>query len=92
MRSLCLAGAVAAGVPAVVTIYTATRDIEGLRTYAERGRRDGFQGMKAMRPAQVPVINEVLTPSAAEIEYAKRIVAASKKTPATAPSRSMARC
>ena len=32
--------------------------------------------MLAIHPAQVTVINEVFTPSAAEIEYAERVVAA----------------
>jgi len=75
-RSLCIAGAAAAGVSAIETIYPAFRDTEGLRSYAERGRRDGFYGMLAIHPAQVPVINEVFTPSAAEIAYAERVVAA----------------
>ena len=75
-RSLCIAGAAAAGVAAIEAVYPPFRDLEGLRAYAVRGRRDGFQGMLAIHPAQVPVINEVFTPSAAEIEYAERVVAA----------------
>jgi citrate lyase subunit beta/citryl-CoA lyase len=75
-RSLCIAGAAAAGVAAIDTVYPAFRDIEGLRAYAQRGHRDGFQGMLAIHPAQVPVINEVFTPTEAEIAYAERVVAA----------------
>ena len=75
-RSLCIAGAAAAGVAAIEAVYPPFRDLEGLRAYAVRGRRDGFQGMLAIHPAQVTVINEVFTPSAAEIEYAERVVAA----------------
>lgn len=80
-RSLCLAGAEAAGVPAIETVYTAFRDIEGLRAYAQRGRRDGFQGMLAIHPAQIPVIHEAFTPSQAEIAYAERVVAAFEANP-----------
>lgn len=76
VRSLCIAAAAAAGVAAIDTVYPAFKDAEGLRAYAQRGRRDGFQGMLAIHPAQVPVINEVFTPSAAEVEYAERVVAA----------------
>ena len=76
VRSLCIAAAAAAGVAAIETVYPAFRDLEGLRAYAVRGRRDGFQGMMAIHPAQVTVINEVFTPSAAEIENAERVVAA----------------
>ena len=61
---------------AIDTVYPAFRDLEGLRAYAERGHRDGFQGMLAIHPAQVPVINEIFTPSAAEIAFAERVVAA----------------
>ena len=43
-RSLCLAGAAAADVPAIDAIYPAFRDLEGLRAHAMKGRRDGFQG------------------------------------------------
>ena len=39
-------------------------------------RRDGFTGRLAIHPAQVPVINEVFTPTPAQIEKAKAIVAA----------------
>ena len=75
VRSLCIAGAAAAGVAAIETIYPAFRDIEGLRAYAQTARRDGFQGMLALHPAQVPVINEAFTPSSAEFAYAERVVA-----------------
>ncbi len=76
VRSLCIAGAAAAGVPAFETVYPAFRDIEGLRAYAEKGRRDGFQGMLAIHPCQVPAINEIFMPTAAEIAYAERVAAA----------------
>lgn len=74
-RSLCLAGAAAADVPAIEGVYPAFRDLDGLKAYAIHGRDEGFTGMMAIHPAQVAVINEVFTPSAAEIERARRIVA-----------------
>ncbi len=80
-RSLCIAGAAAAGVAAIETIYPAFRDIEGLRAYAQTARRDGFQGMLALHPAQVPVINEAFTPTSAEFAYAERVVAAFDANP-----------
>lgn len=74
-RSLTLFGAHAAGVQAIETVYPAFRDLAGLASYAARGRRDGFAGMMAIHPDQVPVINEAFTPSLDEIEAARRIVA-----------------
>jgi citrate lyase subunit beta/citryl-CoA lyase len=74
-RSLTLFGAHAAGVPAIETVYPDFRDLDGLAAYAARGRRDGFSGMMAIHPAQVPVINHAFTPSAEEVAQARRIVA-----------------
>ncbi len=75
-RSMCLFGATAARVPAIETIYANFRDSDGLRRETIESRRDGFTGRLAIHPAQVPVINEVYTPSAAEIEKAKAVIAA----------------
>lgn len=73
-RSFCLAGAAMADVPAVETVYPAFRDLEGLEAYAARGRQEGFVGMLAIHPTQVPVINKVFTPTADEMAWAQRIV------------------
>ncbi len=73
-RALTLFGAHAAGVPAIETVYPDFRDLEGLAAYAARGRRDGFTGMMAIHPPQVPVINAAFSPSAEELAHARRIV------------------
>jgi citrate lyase subunit beta / citryl-CoA lyase len=75
-RSLCLYGAAAARVPAIETIHVNFRDADVLRRDTELARRDGFTGRLAIHPAQVPVINDVFTPGAEQIEKAKAIVAA----------------
>lgn len=80
-RSLCLFAASAAGVPAVDTVYTDFRDDDGLASYAARARRDGFAGMLAIHPAQVDIINDAFTPSDAEVERARRIVALFEANP-----------
>ena len=80
-RSLCLFGAAAAGVAPIETVYPAYRDIEGLAAYGARARRDGFTGMMAIHPDQVPVINAAFTPSAAEIAHARAVVAAFAANP-----------
>jgi citrate lyase subunit beta/citryl-CoA lyase len=73
-RNLCLFGAVAAGAIPIDTVYTNFRDLDGLRREAEEALRDGFTAKMAIHPAQVPVINEVFTPSADAIADARRIV------------------
>ena len=80
-RAMCLFGAAAAKVSAIETIYVNFRDTDLLRKDTELARRDGFTGRLAIHPAQVPVINEVFTPSTAQIEKAKAIVAAFEAKP-----------
>ncbi len=73
-RSLCLFAAGAAEVAAIDTVFTDFRNHEGLLTYAENARRDGFSGMLAIHPAQVDVINRAFEPTAEELERARQIV------------------
>lgn len=75
-RAMCLYGAAAAKVQAIETIHVDFRNVDVLRKDTEIARRDGFSGRLAIHPAQVPVINAVFTPSPAQIEKAKAIVAA----------------
>lgn len=81
VRGLALFAASAAGVPAIETIFPALDDEEGLKAYAERGRRDGFTGMLAIHPAQIPIINRAFTPSGTELVWAKRVVEAFAASP-----------
>ena len=58
------------------------RDMEGYRLAVERSRRGGFQGRLCVHPDQVPVANELFTPSADEVARAERIVAAFRQAEA----------
>ena len=80
-RSLCLFGAAAAGVAPIETVYPDFRDLAGLAAYAARARRDGFVGMMAIHPDQLPVINAAFTPSEAEVAHARAVVAAFEAQP-----------
>jgi len=73
-RTLCLAGAAAAGVPAIDTVYVDFRDANGLRRECEEACRDGFTGKMAIHPAQVAIINAVFTPSPEALARAQAIV------------------
>ena len=75
-RSLCLIAAAAAGVPAIDGVQAEFRDRAALERDVVRARRDGFAGKLAIHPDQVPVINAGFSPTAAEIEHARRVVAA----------------
>ena len=80
-RSLCLAGAAAAGVQPVDGIFADFRDEEGLRAESEAAAREGFTGKLAIHPAQVGVINTAFTPSGEDVRHAEEIVAAFEAHP-----------
>ena len=80
-RSLCLAGAAAAAVPAIDTVFVDFRNDAGFRHECEDACRDGFVGKMAIHPAQVPIINEVFTPSADAIAHAQSVIAAFAAAP-----------
>jgi citrate lyase subunit beta / citryl-CoA lyase len=75
-RSLCLLAASAAGVIAIDTIYTDFRDDGGLKAESLAARRSGFAAKMAIHPAQLAAINEAFSVSAAEREWAERVIAA----------------
>src|SRR5438067_1498344 len=80
-RSLCLLAAAAAEVVAIDTIYTDFKDPEGLRTECLAARRSGFAAKMAIHPAQLATINEAFSVSAAEREWAERVIAAFAANP-----------
>ena len=73
-RIQTLLGAVAAGVAPFDTVYPDFRDEEGLAEECTEGMLDGFTGKMAIHPAQVPIINEIFTPSLEELARAQAIV------------------
>jgi citrate lyase subunit beta / citryl-CoA lyase len=80
-RTLCVAAAAAADVPALDTVYVDFRNDAGLRRECEEARRDGFTGKMAIHPGQIAIINDVFTPSPAAITRAQAIVAAFAAAP-----------
>ena len=73
-RSLCLAGAVAAGVQPIDTLWADFSDEAGLVRDAAAARRRGFTGKIAIHPGQVPAINAAFTPSAEELAWSRKVV------------------
>lgn len=80
-RSLCLIGAVAAGVQPVDGVFADFKDEAGLKLEADAARREGFTGKLAIHPAQVAIINAAFSPSDAEVTHAEAIVAAFEAQP-----------
>lgn len=81
VRSLSLMAAKAAGVQAIDTLYVDFRDPDGLRAACIAARREGFTGRVAIHPDQVAVINDCFMPSAEDVAFAHRVVAAFAAAP-----------
>ena len=73
-RALCLAGAVAAGVQPIDTIWGDFGDEAGLVRDAKAARRRGFTGKIAIHPNLVAAINAAFTPGEEELAWSRRVV------------------
>jgi citrate lyase beta subunit len=74
---VCVARAYGLDSP-VASVWTDVADIEGLRTSCQTARRQGFHGRSAIHPSQVKTINDVFTPTGAEVAAAQRVVEAAR--------------
>lgn len=66
----------AAGVQAIDSVFGDVGDADALRVWGLNSRALGFEGMGCVHPSQIPVIHEAFAPTTAEIEKARKIVAA----------------
>ncbi len=73
---LSLLAARAAGIVAVDGVYNAFRDEDGLIAEAEQGRALGYDGKSLIHPLQIAPTNKVFSPSAEDIELARRQIEA----------------
>jgi citrate lyase subunit beta/citryl-CoA lyase len=64
------------GLAAIDGPYAAIRDLDGLRDAATRARLLGCDGKWALHPDQIAVVNEVFSPSPAELARARAVVQA----------------
>jgi citrate lyase subunit beta/citryl-CoA lyase len=81
VRATVLLTAHAAAVAPVDTLFADFRDLAGLERAARASFADGFAGMLAIHPSQVPLINTAFTPGEAELAQARAIVAAFDESP-----------
>jgi len=80
---LCLLAAKAEGKIIVDGVYNAFKDDEGLKVECDQGRDMGFDGKTLIHPAQVDVTNTAFAPSEAEIDLARRQIAAFEEVEAS---------
>lgn len=65
--------------PPLDSVFPAINDSEGLRRTVSLARDMGFAGLLCIHPSQIEVIHSTLQPSAAEIDWAERVVALSNR-------------
>ena len=74
-RSRAVHAAACAGVDLIDVPFLDLNDMEGLAREAAACAEIGFTGKGAIHPKQIPVLNECFSPSAEEVERARRVVA-----------------
>jgi citrate lyase subunit beta / citryl-CoA lyase len=74
--ALVMASRLAGLAPPVDGVTAATGDLGQVQKDAERSRRSGFGARLCIHPAQVPVVNAALAPTAAELDWARRVIQA----------------
>lgn len=75
LRMEIVVASAAAGIaPPLGPVLADFRDLDGLAADTRRLARQGFGSRPAIHPAQVPVINEALTPGPDEVARARRLV------------------
>jgi len=75
-RVMTALAASAAGVDALDTVFTDIPNLEGLRRECQEAVWMGFTGKISIHPSQIPVINEVFSPSVEEVSEAQELIAA----------------
>lgn len=75
-QSLVLHSRVAGIGAPVDSVHTALDDESGLRASARAGRELGFMGKSIIHPRQLPAVHAVFTPTDAELDRARRVLAA----------------
>lgn len=73
-RSATVVAAVSAGKIAFDGIWPDIEDVAGFRADSQRARRLGFSGKTLIHPGQIAVVNEIFSPTAEELEEARRVV------------------
>ncbi|MEX2783625.1 aldolase/citrate lyase family protein [Streptococcus sp. H49] len=75
-RSMIVHAARAAGIAAVDTVFSDVNDMDNFRREVERIKQLGFDGKSVINPRQIPVVNDVFTPTEKEISHAQQVMAA----------------
>ena len=72
-RSRIVHAAASAGIDVIDVPYLDLKDPNGMKIEAQKAKELGFSGKGSIHPKQIPILNEVFTPTDQEIEKAKKI-------------------
>lgn len=75
-RQRIVVAAKAAGIQPIDSVFSDVGDMDGLLSNVLSSKGLGFEGMGCIHPRQIPVIRQGFSPSADEMEKAKKIVLA----------------
>jgi len=81
-RCSVVIAAKAHGVAPIDCIFPAVKDDDACRADTQLGASLGYEGKMCIHPRQVQIANEVYTPSAAQIDYAQRVIDACERAEA----------
>lgn len=73
-RSMILHAARAAGIAAIDTVYSDVNNTEGFQAEVCHIKQLGFDGKSVINPRQIPLVNEIYTPTEKEISHAKQVI------------------
>jgi citrate lyase subunit beta / citryl-CoA lyase len=76
---LCLLAARAYGLAILDGVHLDLADAEGFAAQCRQGRELGFDGKTLIHPKQIDAANQAFAPSADEVEWARRIIAAHRE-------------
>lgn len=57
-------------------VFNDVKDLDAFRAECEQGMHMGFDGKTLIHPGQVEICNEVWAPTEADVDYARRVIAA----------------
>ncbi|HEP5526329.1 TPA: citrate (pro-3S)-lyase subunit beta [Streptococcus pyogenes] len=73
-RSMILHAARAAGIAAIDTVYSDVNNTEGFQNEVRMIKQLGFDGKSVINPRQIPLVNEIYTPTEKEIDHSKQVI------------------
>jgi (S)-citramalyl-CoA lyase len=74
VRSRIIQGAALTRLAVIDSPYFDIDDLDGLKRETRAAKNLGFHGKSAIHPKQIPIINEIFTPSAEEVAKARQIL------------------